>query len=397
MLPGVVLDARPLQAGFKAHAQRGIGRYSRNLINAMLALEEAPPLSLLHQANLPDDALPQGPQRLAAGYMPLWLPRFKRLASHYWLARRPLLPAWRSGQVVHFLCHLDAPLLPGHPTVVTVHDLIAQRLEKLYKQRISGFRFKVERWLETRVLFRADRLIAVSQQTKLDLIELYGIDPGRITVIHEAADPGLAPLEDQNQRHAVLRRYGLDPGQPFFLYLGGIDQRKGTHTLLEALAALKEQNVNHRLVLAGKIDDDKEYPDLLGRIESLGLSQSVTLLGFVPDSDLPALFGSCLAFVFPSLYEGFGLPPLEAMTCGAPVVAARASAVPEVVGEAGLLFPPGQAAELAQALKAVALEPELADDLRQRGFERASMFSWQRAARETLELYREVAGGGDPA
>ena len=392
MQPKAVLDARPLQAGFKAHAERGIGRYSKNLINALLASGGLGGAKLLTQANLPHGAVPQGPECLKAGYMPLWLPRFKRLASHYWLVRKPVRPYWKQGWAVHFLCHLDAPLLPGPGTVVTVHDLIAQRLEKLYRQRVSGFRFRVERWLETRVLFKADKLIAVSEQTKTDLVELYGIDPARVAVVHEGPDPGLAPVKDPSKVAGALTRCGLDPDEPYFLYLGGIDQRKGTEYLLDALAVLRDKNLPHTLALAGRIEGDKQYPLLLAQIKKLGLKDKVKFLGFVADSDLPALFSGCLGFVFPSLYEGFGLPPLEAMACGAPVVAANASAVPEVVGDAGLLVEPASAQALAQAMEGLARNPELALDLREKGYKRAELFSWEKAAEKTLTVYREVLG-----
>ena len=390
MQPRAVLDARPLQAGFKAHAERGIGRYSKNLINALIASGGLEEIKLLTQANLPHEAIPPGPECLKAGYMPLWLPRFKRLASHYWLARKPVQPYWRKGWVVHFLCHLDAPLLPGPGTVVTVHDLIAQRLEKLYRQRVSGFRFQVERWLETRVLFKADKLIAVSEQTKSDLVELYGLEPSRIAVVHEGPDPGLAPVKDPAAIAGALYRCGLDPKEPYFLYLGGIDQRKGTEYLLEALAMLRDKGLPHTLALAGRIEGDKQYPLLVEQIKKLGLAGKVKLLGFVADADLPALFSGCLGFVFPSLYEGFGLPPLEAMACGAPVVAANASAVPEVVGGAGLLVEPANAAALAQAMEGLARNPELALDLREKGYKRAEAFSWDKAARKTLAVYGEA-------
>ena len=392
MKPDAILDARPLQAGFKAHAERGIGRYSKNLIQALLDSGGLGRVKLLTQANLPHEAIPDGPEILKAGYMPLWLPRFKRLASHYWLARKPVAPYWNQGWAVHFLCHLDAPLLPGPGTVVTVHDLIAQRLEKLYRQRVSGFRFRVERWLETRVLFKAGKLIAVSEQTKKDLVELYGLDPERIAVVHEGPDPGLAPVNDPQKVSEALFRCGLNPKEPYFLYLGGIDQRKGTEYLLEALAMLREKGLPHTLALAGRIEGDKQYPLLLEQIRRLGLEEKVRLLGFVADRDLPALFSGCLGFVFPSIYEGFGLPPLEAMACGAPVVAAKASAVPEVVGDAGLLVEPGSAASLAQAMEGLASNPELALDLREKGYKRAGLFSWQKAAEKTLAVYKEVLG-----
>ena len=388
----MVVDGRPLQKGFKAHRERGIGRYTKNLLTAMRASAEAPDMEMLVQGNLPLDDLPEDVPKLAAAYAPSFLPIGKRLISHHWLVRRPLAPAWRDGRVAHFFCHLDAPALLGPRTVITVHDLIAQRLEKMYRGRRSSAHFRLERWLETRSLFVAARLIAVSQQTKNDLIELYGLDPNRITVIPEAADPGLAPVDDPAQTAAIAAKYGLDPDGPFFLYLGGIDQRKGLAELLEALAGLRGQDLPHTLAIAGGIENDKQFPLLLAKIKDMGLDDSVKLLGYVPDGDLPGLFAACAAFVFPSHYEGFGLPPLEAMACGAPVIAAKASAVPEVVGEAGLLIPPGDAGALTQALAGLLTNPELAQDLRQRGFARAALFSWQRAAQSTLAVYEEVAG-----
>ncbi len=405
----VVCDGRPLQPGFKVHRERGIGRYAKNLLLALSELAEPPEMELLVQANLPDPGLLAGVPRLAAGYAPSWLPVGKRLISHHGLVRRPLARPWRQGRVVHFLSHLDAPARLGPRTVITVHDLIAQKLARLYGQDKSGLRFRLERWLETRCLYRAAAIIAVSQCSKDDLVELYHIDPARIRVIHEAADPDLAPVEDPALCREVLARHGLAGGgeggaggagdegageTPFFFYLGGIDQRKDLGTLLAALAALKERRADFVLALAGKISEDKQYPALMAEIERRGLEEHVRLLGFVPDEDLPALFSAATAFVFPSLYEGFGLPPLEAMACGAPVVAVRASAVPEVVGEAGLLVPPGDAGALAQALEGLLTNPELAAELSREGRRRASRFSWSRAAAETLEVYREVARAG---
>ncbi|MFH1033451.1 MAG: glycosyltransferase family 1 protein [Pseudomonadota bacterium] len=392
MSPGLVLDGRPLQPGFKAHAQRGIGRYAKNLLAALLPLLDPARVSFLIQANLPDPELPADIPRLRAPFFPPIIPVGKKLISYHLFTPLALRPAWRAGQVAHFLSHLDSPSLIGPRTVITVHDLIAQRLAGLYQGKRSNARFRLERWLETRCLSQAARLIAVSQCTRQDLAELYGLDPGRIAVIPEAADPGLTPVEDPALRLPVLARHGLDPAQPFYLYLGGIDQRKGLDSLLAALQALKEQGRPHQLALAGRIEGDRQYPLLLKNIEQRGLGQAVRLLGYVPDSDLPALFSACLAFVFPSLYEGFGLPPLEAFACGAPVVAVRASAVPEVVGEAGILVEPGDEAALAEALGALAQLPELAAELRDKGRRRAVLFSWPRAARETLAIYREVGG-----
>ncbi len=390
-MSGLILDARPLQPGFKAHAQRGIGRYAKNLLTALLELVDPAAVTFLVQANLPEPELPAAIPRRRLPFLPGVFPVGKKLISYHLLAPLWLRPGWRGGRVTHFLCHLDAPSRPGPNTVLTVHDLIAQKMEALYRGRRSGARFGLERWLETRCLFAAAGLIAVSECTRRDLAELYGLAPEAIRVIPEAADPGLRPLEDPAARAAVLSRLGLEPGR-FFLYLGGIDQRKGLGVLLEALAALAAQGRPESLALVGRIDNDRQYPELRRQIQRLGLAGRVRELGFVPDADLPALFGECAAFVFPSLYEGFGLPPLEAMACGAPVVAIKASAVPEVVGEAGILVEPGDAAALAQALKALATIPELAAELRGKGRLQSSRFSWEGAARHTLAVYEEAAG-----
>jgi glycosyltransferase involved in cell wall biosynthesis len=391
-LSGVVWDGRACQAGFKAHKERGIGRYALNLLKAAIPLLEPGRAKLLTQANLPDPEIAPHLPRIKSAYAPTWLPIGKRLISHHLLSRLALAPAWRAGDLVHFLCHLDAPAGIHPRTVLTVHDLIAQRMEGLYRQGKTGPRFRLERYLETRCLPQAARIITPSECTKNDLTQLYGIDPSVIRVVPEAADPDLTPVDDPRQIAATLARHGLAADQPFFLYLGGIDQRKDLGTLLKALAVLRDQDLPHALVLAGRIRQDKQYPDLMARIGDLGLDQAVIQLDYVPDADLPALFAACAAFVFPSLYEGFGLPPLEAMACGAPVVAVAAAAVPEVVGRAGVLVPPGDAAALAEALAAVARLPELAQDLRAKGLKRAAEFSWQRAARETLAVHAEVAG-----
>ncbi|MFZ5586038.1 MAG: glycosyltransferase family 4 protein [Thermodesulfobacteriota bacterium] len=389
-MKGLILDARPLQPGFKAHAERGIGRYAKNLIQALMELMDPAQVAFLVQSNLPMPDLPIQSPRRRLPFLPKIFPVGKKLVSYHLLAPLWLGKGWRGGRVTHFLCHLDAPSRPGPGAVLTVHDLIAQKFADLYQGRRTSARFRLERWLETRCLFQAAGLIAVSQCTRRDLGEVYGIPQEAVRVIPEAADPGLAPMDDPARRAAVLARLGLDPAQPFFLYVGGIDPRKGVKVLLAALAALAGQGRTERLVMAGRIENDRQFPALMALIDKLGLTERVVRLGFVADADLPALFGSCLGFVFPSLYEGFGLPPLEAMACGAPVVAAKAGAVPEVVGEAGILVEPGDAPGLAQALAALAGTPELAQELRHQGREQAARFSWRRTAEATLAVYREA-------
>ncbi|RJX34457.1 MAG: glycosyltransferase family 1 protein [Desulfarculus sp.] len=386
----LVLDARALQPGFKQHLQRGIGRYARNLLTALLDLVDQDQLTLIVRRDLPDPGLAPKARRWPMGYAPAWLPAGRKVVGHHLLARRALAPLWGQGRVVHFLSHVDAPFRIGPGALLTCHDLIFQRLPALYTAGQSRLAFRLKRWLETRALFQAARIIAVSRCTAEDLRALYGIAPERIAVIPEAADPGLAPVADPAARAAALARHGLEPGAPFFFYLGGLDPRKGLSILLEALLSWEEAPPP-LLAVAGPLQEDQHFPAFQREIERRGLGERVRLLGFVAEADLPALFSAATAFVFPSLYEGFGLPPLEAMACGAPVIAARAAAVPEVVGQAGILVPPGDPAALAAAMAEVLRRPELAAELRAQGLKRAAQFSWRRAAERTHALYEEVA------
>jgi glycosyltransferase involved in cell wall biosynthesis len=385
-----LIDARALQPGYKQHAQRGIGRYAKNLLRAMLEQVEPRELELLVRADLPQPELAPGAPRLAVGSGPRALAGGERIIGQHWTLARALAPAWRAGRVVHILSHADAPARPGPKTILTCHDLIFQRMEGLYTVGRDKTLFRAARWLETRGLGRAERIIAVSQCTARDLGELYQVPAQRIRVIPEAADPGLSPVEDPRDRARVLERYGLAEGGYLF-YLGGIDPRKDLPTLLQALLILRQEGRALILALAGPVAEDKHFPALAETMERLGVAPAVKLLGFVPEADLPALYAGAAAFAFPSRYEGFGLPPLEAMACGAPVVATRAASLPEVLGEAAILVRPGDADQMADALAGLAANPELAADLTARGLKQAARFSWPRAAAETLAVYEEAA------
>ncbi|MFH1060991.1 MAG: glycosyltransferase, partial [Pseudomonadota bacterium] len=184
-MKGLVLDARPLQPGFKAHAQRGIGRYAKNLIQALLDLVDPATVTFLVQSNLAAPDLPAAAHRRRLPFLPKIFPVGKKLVSYHLLAPLWLGERWRDGRVTHFLCHLDAPSRPGPGAVLTVHDLIAQKFADLYRGRRTSARFRLERWLETRCLFAAAALIAVSECTRRDLGEVYGIAPEAVRVIPE--------------------------------------------------------------------------------------------------------------------------------------------------------------------------------------------------------------------
>jgi glycosyltransferase involved in cell wall biosynthesis len=238
-----------------------------------------------------------------------------------------------------------------------------------------------------RKLRHSDLVIAISRATRDDLVRLMGVDPERIRVVYPGIDHGLFNVSNAvEQAHLkdLQLRYGI--GGRYLLYVGDSEWRKNLRRCLEALQGI---NPEVKLVLAGKraLTDAR----LHGWIEELGLDKRVILPGFVPDADLPVLYGGAVAFLFPSLYEGFGLPVAEAMACGCPVITSGVSSLPEVAGEAGLLVDPCSVAEIREAMVRVIDDADLCRQLTEAGVRQASRFSWERAAGEISALLREVA------
>jgi glycosyltransferase involved in cell wall biosynthesis len=303
-----------------------------------------------------------------------------------WLAhvlRVPMDRALPRVEIFHATEHLLPPLKNAR-TVFTLHDLIFQFFPE--------YHLPLNRWFLRNAmphfLRRADAIIAVSECTKRDAIRVYNIPPEKITVIYEAADPALHPETDASRIAQVRARYANN--QPFLLFVGVIEPRKNIIALVDALRLLRARGYPHRLLIAGR--KGWLYQPTLDHVKQTGMSDAVDFLDFVPDDDLAALFSACDAFVFPSLYEGFGLPPLEAMAAGAPVICSNTSSLPEVVGDAALLINPRDVGEIANAIERVITDSALRDELRTKGLAQAKKFSWERAARETLAVYQRVSG-----
>ena len=283
-----------------------------------------------------------------------------------------------SARLLH-VPHYNAPLRFAGPLVVTVHDLIHIKLPDLARR--SGARLYAA-FMIPRVARRADAIVCVSENTRRDLLELVPEVASKVRVVPNGCDLKPSPPPD---RDAVLARIGLSPG--YVLCVGNVRAHKNVDRLLRAHAALPEPRPP--LVLAG---DDQMPAGWEGRTRP-----GVRLLGRVAQADLPALYSACGVFAFPSLYEGFGLPPLEAMACGTPTIVADGASLPEVVGDGALTFPGADNAALAQCLGEVLTDPVLAADLARRGVVRASEFSWARTAEETVAVYRRaIAEVGRP-
>jgi glycosyltransferase involved in cell wall biosynthesis len=389
-LPRVGVDVRALQRGFKSHQGRGIGRYVRSLLEAMLPLDLERCIGFLADVNEELDGVGRrGDLRLFRVGSPAWLDRLGAEAVHlrqhvYWSRALPALPF----DLFHFCSQTDAPAALGAPYVVSVLDLIPHRLPDLYARGKSRARFWLGRWLERRALRRARGLIAISEYTRNDLVQLLGIPPERVAVTHLGVRQGLAPASGADVA-ALCRRHRLQSG--YLLYVGGIDRRKNIPFLLEVLRVLVAQRSEIELVLAGRYRDDPDFPELVSKLQRSGLEQSVRLTGYVPEEELGALYSGASVFVYPSLYEGFGLPPLEAMMCGAPVVAADRTALPEVLGHAALLVDPQEVGEFVEAILSLLDHPERRRELCEAGQRHARRFTWTATARATLDAYRQFA------
>jgi glycosyltransferase involved in cell wall biosynthesis len=270
--------------------------------------------------------------------------------------------------------------------VITVHDLSFL----FYPQ---GFRALNRSYLQllTRLSARrARRVIAVSHSTKRDLVQHYRLLPDKVDVIHNGVDASFRPLP-ADQVAAFRTRAGLP--DRFVLFVGTLEPRKNVARLIEAYAQLPKERPPLMLV-GGR---GWLYDDIFARVEALDLSDEVRFVGYVPAEDLPCWYNAAELFVYPSLYEGFGLPPLEAMACGTAVITSTASSLPEVVGEAGLLVDPAEPAALAMAMEQILSDRELRETVRAAGRVRAQGFSWKETARCTVDSYQRAwtPGEGD--
>lgn len=270
----------------------------------------------------------------------------------------------------------------GVARVVTIHDAFAYVYPETHN-RLDNWRY---RWHLPQAARRADAVVTVSESSRRDLRRYLGLLDDRVHLMTEGVNPRFRPIEDADQRRAVLTRYGITP--PYLLYLGGLNARKNLARLFEAYAGLRVHHPGVTLVIGGK--RQWQTGEMERALQELRLEDHVHFTGYVDDADLPALYSGAEAFVFPSLYEGFGLPPLEAMACGTPVVTSNVSSLPEVVGEAALTVDPYDVAGLTDAIHQVLTDQQLRRQLRQLGLVQAARFTWEATAQATYRLYEQL-------
>lgn len=281
------------------------------------------------------------------------------------------------------------PLRIHIPWLVTVYDLSF----KLFPQSFNPANRIYLTWAVRDAVRRADRIIAISESTKRDLVALFGADPLKISVVHAGVDSSFSPAVEQDGLQRLISRYSLT--QPIVLFVGTIEPRKNLVHLIKAFKLAKlSGNLPHRLVLVGARGwMDAEVDQVIAQEH---LTDSVQFTGFVPPDELPYWYHAAQVFVYPSLYEGFGLPILEAMASGVPVIGSNVSSIPEVVGDAGFLVPPKDEQALADAIVRLAKDEDQRREFAKRGLKRSSSFTWEHTANRTVEVYRTMlrTGGG---
>ena len=301
-------------------------------------------------------------------------------ARRLWtVGRLSLEMAIRPPDVLFVPSH-TVPPFSAHATVATIHDLGYLYFPDEHPPLTRWLRRLSNRWSAR----RATRVVAISNATRDDLIRHEGVDPGRISVVHHGSAPWFQPVHDQGRIETTRRRYGLD--RPYFLFIGTLQPRKNLERLLAAVDPVAADRPDLLLVLVGAAGWQPDRLErALGRLRARG---RVRLTGYVEVADLPSLLSGSLGLAFPSLYEGFGLPALEAMACATPVLTSNRSSLPEVVGEAGLLVDPFDTDAIVAGLVALADDAELRAELGRRGVARAAGFTWQRAGAETSAVLR---------
>ena len=363
----------------------GIGRYTHNLVKSLAELDRENKY-LLFCFLFKDYA-----KKLAMASFPA-ASNFKVMSApipvkvtRFWANRLNIPIEWLIGSfdVVHFPEPYPFRSKSAR-TIVTVHDIGFALWPEMFTKEMRALLEKQMRC----VVEKVDSIIAVSRTTRSDLLEVYGFDKERIHIIEHGVEGSFRPITDSGSLEALRRRYKLP--EKFVLCVGTLEPRKNHVRLIQAFQLMCERHPNeYSLVICGK--KGWMYDEILNVANSPGLRERVLFTGYVPDEHLPFLYNLAGAVVYPSLYEGFGLPVIEAMACGRPVLTSNRGALAEVAGDDALLVSPEDEDEMANGLHRLISDNELREKLTASGLKKASTFTWERAARATLEVYNRIS------
>ena len=361
----------------------GIGRYTRELVQALAAVDAQNSYRLFSAkppAKLPvPEPLPQ-----TKNFVHKPAPLDERWLYRLWYRLRLPLPVqWVTGQVdlFHSPDFVLPPVNGRIPTLLTVHDLSFVHYPHVFPERLVTYLNQVVPWS----IGRATHILADSDATRQDLLNIWQVPPEKVTVLYSGVHERFEPVGDVALITAVRHKYHLQDW-PYILSVGTLQPRKNYQMLIRAFALLADK-VSHHLVISG--GKGWLYDEMLAEVERQGLTGRVHFIGFVDDADLPTLYSEADLFVFPSLYEGFGLPLLEAMGCGTAVLTSNSSSLPEVAGTAARQLPPTDEAAWTENMLALLTDIELRDKLVLAGLTQAKQFSWQTAAQQLLKIYQQ--------
>ena len=382
--------------------KRGYGRYTRELLSTLLENDKENEYRFFMDsdtAELSQD-LPENAEKIVVGTSEAATQAAaasgRRSVRDLWAMRRAVNRHGKDLDVFYFpSVYTYFPIKTSAKVIVTIHDTTAEKYPKLIFPNWSSRMFwKIKVQLAVR---KADIIATVSEASKREIVQEFGVSPDKVRVVSDAVGPEFQPVDEPLSSKELLAPYGVNTDERFVLYVGGISPHKNLETLVDAHAALiREPGMdNVKLVLVGDYQDDvfySCYASLCERIAGHGSSDYVVFTGFVGDDALTHFYSAATAVVMPSFDEGFGLPALEAMACGTPVIASRAGALPEVVGEAGMLFDPSSCDELRSHLAQLLGDSQLLDLMSVKALERAKTFSWENSVKSALEAFHEVTG-----
>lgn len=367
----------------------GIARYLRNLITNLLLIDEKNRYVLfMDKKGDFDFSAPNCEERV------IWLPSLgkkwvRQLESPFWMN---LCLPWglRKEHIDLLFCpNSISPVRRTCKKLLVIHDFCPILFPELGKKFYAYYLRKT--FLSE--MKEVSKVITVSHNSKKDVIQLFNVPEDKIKTIHSGVESIFKPIDDRLLQNERLQKYDLI-AKDFILYVGGLNPRKNVIRLINAYYKLRKSKIiKHRLVIVGGEKQPYLYIEKL--VKTLGLENDVILTGYVADEDLPYIYSRADLFVYPSLYEGFGFPPLEAMACGTPVVSSNISSIPEVTGDAAVLVNPNDTNAIAEGISEVLINDDLRQNMIRKGLERAKLFSWKKTAKETLSIFEEVYQEGD--